>query len=126
MNEPRVGRWLIYGIIDPEGSALIYVGKTHKRRELRLREHVEAALEGSSIPIHVRIRAMIDAGRYPEIFVLKRVEPDGSWREQERQAIAFWRTVQPDMLPVAVPPQTAKSHTVTIRAVEMFNVRDGG
>ena len=35
---PRVGRWLIYDIIDPETATLIYVGKTHKRRELRLPE----------------------------------------------------------------------------------------
>lgn len=126
MNEPRVGRWLIYGIIDPKSSTLIYVGKTHKRREIRLREHIEAACEGSLIPIHVRIRLLIDECRFPEIFILKRVEPTGSWREQERQAIAFWRKVWLEMLPIFVPPQTKKSNTVIVKAVDMLNVRDGG
>lgn len=50
---PRVGRYLIYGLIDPRDSSLRYVGKTHKRRERRLAEHVARAVEGRSEPVYI-------------------------------------------------------------------------
>ncbi len=125
-TQPKVGRWLIYGIIDPDSGTLIYIGKTHKRREPRLREHVESSLAGSSAPIHVRIRQLISLGRAPEVFVLKCVEPNGSWPEQERQEIAFWRSMSPEDLPITIRPQTLRSHPVIVRSVEILNVKAGG
>lgn len=42
-SQPRVGRHLIYGLLDPRDLALRYVGKTHMRREHRLARHIERA-----------------------------------------------------------------------------------
>ncbi|WP_457645209.1 hypothetical protein [Profundibacter sp.] len=123
---PRVGRWLIYGILDPADKTLVYVGKTHKRREIRLQEHIERALEGAKTPVHIRIRLMLAAGYSPEVFVLVRVPPDGSWQHEERRQIKLWRTITDQELPIAHPPQTPKSIDVEIRKVELLNVRDGG
>lgn len=57
-KEPRVGRYLIYGLLDPYELCLRYVGKTHKRREIRLKEHIEDALSGSTSPVHQWIRGV--------------------------------------------------------------------
>lgn len=54
-QDVRVGRNLIYGLIDPRDRCLKYVGKTHKRRELRLAEHImkaQGAL-GAVLPVVV-------------------------------------------------------------------------
>ena len=45
----RVGRYLIYGLLDPRNKTLRYIGKTHKRREWRLGEHIELAKENDAI-----------------------------------------------------------------------------
>jgi hypothetical protein len=123
---PRVGRWLIYGLLDPRENTLFYVGKTHKRREIRLQEHIEHALEGANTPVHRRIRLILAAGHSPEVFVLVRVPPDGSWQNEERCQIKLWRAVTDQQLPIIYPPQTAKSIDVEIRKVDLMNVRDGG
>ena len=123
---PRVGRWLIYGLLDPRNKTLIYVGKTHKRREIRLQEHIERALEGANTPVHQRIRSILNAGHSPEVFVLVRVPPDGSWQHEERHQIKLWRAITHQELPIIFPPQTPKSVDVEIRNVELLNVRDGG
>ena len=122
----RVGRWLIYGIIDERTNNLIYVGKTHKRREIRLREHIEHALEGARTPLHVRIREILVEGCQPSIFVLARVPPTGSWKNEERFQITKWRNIRDEDLPLIYPPQTTKSVAVRIDRVELLNVRDGG
>ena len=125
-SDPRVGRWLIYGLLSPRDKTLIYVGKTHKRREIRLQEHIERALEGANTPVHQRIRSILDAGHSPEVFVLVRVPPDRSWQHEERRQIRLWRTITNQELPIMYPPQTPKSIDVEIRKVELLNVRDGG
>ncbi len=122
----RVGRWLVYGIIDPRGNILIYVGKTHKRREVRLREHIDRAREGGATPIYQRIRIILEDGFLPEIFVLARVPPDGSWQDEERSQIRYWKNIDPACLPIIHPPQTRKSQHVLIQSVELLNVRGGG
>ena len=122
----RVGRWLIYGIIDERTNTLIYVGKTHKRREIRLSEHIERALEGACTPLHVHIREILAEGSQPSIFVIARVPPTRSWKSEERFQIAKWRNISDENLPINYPPQTAKSLAVRIDAVELLNVRDGG
>lgn len=125
-KEPRVGRYLIYGLVDPRDSCLRYIGKTHKRREIRLAEHIAAAREGSSRPVHLWIRDALAAGVHPEIFVLERVEANLSWEAAEKSAIERWREWQKAALPYVYPPQTAKSTEVTIARVELLNVRAGG
>ena len=126
MKETRVGRWLIYGLIERNSGRLFYVGKTHKRREHRLREHVEAAMDGSDYPVHQHIRRVIEAGDPPEIFVLQVVKPTNSWQAAERQQILHWRNVSHKLLPVLHRAQTQKSSDVLIRHIDLKNVRDGG
>jgi len=125
-QEPRVGRYLIYGLIDPRNSCLRYVGKTHKRREIRLAEHVEDAAEGGSRPVHEWIRDLLASGCKPEIFVLARVSANSDWASAEKLAIARWREWPEQQLPYSHPPQTPKSHEVEIHCVRLLNVRSGG
>lgn len=126
MKEIRVGRWLIYGLIEERTGCLFYVGKTHKRREHRLREHLEAAHEGSRYPVHHHIRKILAAGDAPGIFVLQRIKPSDSWQEAERFQIRYWRELRRDLLPVLHQGQTPKSDDVWIRGINLQNVRDGG
>lgn len=60
-EKPRVGRVLVYGLLDPRDATLRYVGKTHKRREVRLAEHLERAAEGSALPVHRWVRELTKA-----------------------------------------------------------------
>lgn len=126
MKETRVGRWLIYGLVEKSTGCLFYVGKTHKRREHRLREHIEAATEGSSYPVHQHIRRIVAAGEVPEIFVIERAEPTDSWQAVEKLQIQHWRNLSQESLPVLHRAQTPKSDDVWIRRVDLKNVRDGG
>ena len=125
-KEPRVGRYLIYGLLDPRDRCLRYIGKTHKRREIRLAEHIEDAMMGGSRPVHLWIREVISAGIQPEVFVLQHVTPESSWGDAEKQAIERWRNWPEGALPYIHAPQTKKSQEVTIEKVELLNVRAGG
>lgn len=126
MPERNPGRYLIYGLLDPRDEALRYIGKTHKRREIRLAEHIEAAREGDTWPLHNWIRELMDADAEPVIFVLERIPGSASWQEAEKKAIATWREWPDGELPHVHPPQTPKSRTITIRSVDLLNVRAGG
>ena len=125
-SEPRVGRYLIYGLLDPRDSTLRYIGKTHKRREIRLREHLEAAEQGRTTPVYRWIRALQSAGFQPMIFVLARIPPGSDWRESEARAIYRWRSWPSDRLPYVHPPQTPKSVPVEIHGGSLLNVQPGG
>jgi len=125
-KEPRVRRYLIYGLLDPRELCLRYVGKTHKRWEIRLKEHIEDALSGSTSPVHKWIREIIAYGIEPEVFVIRRVTPDVSWQDAEKEEINRWRNWPVYELPYFHPPQTKKSKDVTIEKVDLLNVRDGG
>ena len=122
----RVGRYLIYGLLDPRDQILRYVGKTHKRRELRLAEHIEDAKLGGSRPLHVWIRSLLSESLEPEVFVLKRIPPNESWEEAERSEIAKWGAAHPNDFPIVHQPQTPKSRTVKIRGAKLTNVHSGG
>jgi hypothetical protein len=122
----RVGRNLIYGLVDPCDNCLRYIGKTHKRRENRLSEHVEAALEGSPLPVHQWIRGLLACGLSPEIFILERTPPELDWRWAEIAAIERWRNWQENRLPYTHPPQTWKSMPTLIEKVELLNIAAGG
>jgi hypothetical protein len=92
MARPRVGRFLIYGLVDPRDRSLRYIGKTHKRCEARLAEHVALAMEGNAAPVYGWIRSLLGNGLEPEVFILERVEPTGDWRCAEQAAISRWRS----------------------------------
>lgn len=123
---PRVGRYLIYGLLDPRDRSLRYVGKTHMRRERRLERHLEAAEIGRMAPVSAWIRGLVAEGLRPHIFVLRRVSADQDWRQAEREEIARWLAWPPGELPVIVAPQTRKSTPTEVRRVSLLNVQFGG
>lgn len=125
-REPRVGRYLIYGLLDPRDNCLRYVEKTHKRREWRLAEHIESALGGSATPVHVWIQELLENGLEPLVFVIRKVPADASWQDAERQEIKRWRNWKKENLPHSHPPQTKKSDEVVITDVRLLNVLAGG
>jgi len=122
----RVGRYLIYGLLDPRDGSLHYIGKTHKRREWRLAEHIQLARDGDSRPVYDWIRTLLEAGVEPEIFVWRRIPADADWRQAERDAIAFWSLREAIPFPYVHPPQTPKSTELVIRSVQLENAREGG
>lgn len=126
MKEIRPSRFLIYGLIDPRNRCLRYVGKTHKRREIRLREHIEKAESGAKSHVYNWIRGVLESKHAPEIFVLERVPGNESWEEAEQRQIAFWRTPQSIEFPYIYPPQTPKSKPTLIEMVKLTNIHDGG
>ena len=126
MTNTRPSRFLIYGLIDPRDRCLRYVGKTHKRREIRLSEHVGAARNGEVSHVYNWIRELLNSVNMPEIFVLERVSGSHSWEEAERRQIAFWRDPIGISFPYSHSPQTRKSVTTVIRSVKLTNIHDGG
>jgi hypothetical protein len=105
---------------------LRYIGKTHKRREIRLQEHIEAAQAGETAHVYRWLRALLKAGHLPDIFVLERVPGTDSWEEAERRQIAFWRAPRKIDFPYTHPPQTRKSVPTLIRSAKLTNMHDGG
>ncbi|MBF0261548.1 MAG: hypothetical protein HQL97_06950 [Magnetococcales bacterium] len=125
MRTTSVGRYLIYGLIDPRNRSLRYIGKTHKRREVRLQEHIQAATEKQS-PVYKWIGELLDKGLTPEIFILERVPKEQDWRLAERFHIEKWRSCKDISFPYIHPPQTIKSTTTRIDSAELTNVAAGG
>ena len=126
MTNVRPSRFLIYGLIDPRDRCLRYVGKTHKRREIRLQEHIAAAKEGERSHLYNWLRGLLKEKKEPEIFVLERVPGSDSWEEAERRQIALWRDPQHVEFPYTHPPQTPKSRPTHINSVKLTNIQDGG
>ncbi len=122
----RPSRFLIYGLVDPRDRCLRYIGKTHKRRELRLQEHIEAARVGKSSYVYNWIRELLASDNVPEIFVLERISGDCSWEEAERRHIKFWRWPTGVEFLFIHPPQTRKSVPTIINCVNLTNIHDGG
>ena len=117
----RPSRYLIYGLLDPTTNELRYIGKTHKRRELRLQEHIERARNGEKTYVYNWIRRMLSKSQTPHIFVLERVPGASSWEEAERRHIQFWDSLSPDDFPIKYPPMTPKSEAVSILGVRLTN-----
>jgi len=126
MTAARPSRFLIYGLVDPRDRCLRYIGKTHKRREIRLQEHIDAAQAGQTSYAYNWLRGVLTTGHVPEIFVLERVPGSDSWEEAERRHIAFWRAPNGIDFPYTHPPQTRKSVPTVIRSAKLTNMHDGG
>ena len=122
----HVGRYLIYGLLDPRNNSLRYIGKTHKRREWRLAEHIEHAKDNDQRPVYNWVRELLDSGIEPYIFIWRRIPPEHDWREAEKQAISFWSNPKEIEFPYIHPPQTPKSERVIIRRVQLENATSGG
>ena len=117
----RPSRYLIYGLLDPTTNEIRYIGKTHKRRELRLQEHIEQARTGVETEVYKWIRCVLSKSEVPHIFVLERVPGASSWEEAERRHIQFWDSLSPDDFPIKYPPMTPKSEAVLIVGVRLTN-----
>lgn len=126
MTTVRPSRFLIYGLIDPRDRCLRYIGKTHKRRELRLQEHIEGARAGKSSYVYNWIRELLESDHLPEIFVIDRIPGDCSWEEAERRQIEFWRKPVGIKFPYTHPPQTRRSVPTLIKSVNLTNIHEGG
>jgi hypothetical protein len=122
----RPGRYLIYGLLDPESKTLRYVGKTHKRREIRLAEHIRDAEEGSKLHVHNWIRGVLKSGNKPTIFVLDRIPATADWAEAEIRHIRYWKTLPEAFLPMRYPAMTKGSETVDIYGIALTNMTEGG
>jgi len=122
----RPSRFLIYGLLDPRDRSLRYIGKTHKRRELRLQEHLEAARRGKTSYVYNWRRELLESDRLHEIFVVERIPGDCSWEEAERCQIRFLRDPAGVKFPYTHPPQTRKSMPTIIHSVTLTNIHEGG
>lgn len=125
-SKVRVGRYLIYGLVDPIDRGLRYIGKTHKRRELRLNEHIKHAVENDQRPVYNWIRSLLIENEQPEIFIFKKISADSDWRLAEKEAILFWKQNNLVQFPYIHPPQTKKSEETLIKYVDLLNATSGG
>lgn len=125
-NEPRVGRTLIYGLIDPKTKHLRYIGKTHKKKENRLQEHIEAANSGKDLFVYKWMRKLIKNNSLPMIIILERVPPSSKWQEAEKRHIAHWGSIAPKYFPILYPPMSPKSTSTEIAGVSLTNLTLGG
>lgn len=71
MGKPS--RILIYALISPLDDCLFYIGKTKRRREFRLIEHIESAVSGSRTPLYDDFRRYLMQGVVPKIYVIEKV-----------------------------------------------------
>ena len=126
MTIVRPSRFLIYGLIDPRNRCLRYVGKTYKRRELRLQEHIDAARAGETTFVYNWIRDLLESDCFPEIFVLERIPGSDSWEDAERRLIRFWREPAEIEFPYTHTAQTRKSVPTIINSVNLTNIHEGG
>lgn len=122
----RVGRYLIYGLLDPRDNSLRYIGKTHKRKEWRLREHIELAKENNPRSVYKWIRQLLKNELEPLIFILKRISAEDDWRLAEKEVISYWANPKNIKYPYTYPAQTKKSTSVIIKSVKLENLTDGG
>jgi hypothetical protein len=126
MTTVHPSRFLIYGLVDPRDRCLRYIGKTHKRREIRLQEHVDAARAGEKSYVYNWIRRLLESNQLPEIFVIERVPGTDSWEEAERSQIKFWREPAGIKFPYTHPAQTRKSVPTILNMVNLTNIHKGG
>jgi len=104
---------------------LSYIGKTHKRKEWRLAEHIKHAKEEDQRPVYHWIRELLKEDLEPEIFVWKKINADSSWRTAEKEPIGFWKKASVTF-PYIHPPQTKKSIETVIKSVQLMNATNGG
>lgn len=105
----------IYGLYEPDGIALRYVGKANNA-ERRLKTHL---LErGQSRPVNRWIKALVSRGQSPVMRVLENV-PNDQWEQAERRLIAEHRKTS-SLLNVAdggaMPSQTDQERKKAAKA----------
>ncbi len=116
-------RILIYGLLSPIDNCLFYIGQTKKRREFRLLEHIQEAVQGTKTPVYNDIRRYMFMGSIPEIFVVEKVTDIELANERELYWINWFNDLEKSKLPISWKPQTPKSLNKVIEKIVITNVR---
>ena len=112
---------VIYGLCDPRTGVLRYVGKTVQPLPRRLRAHLSQKTEDHRGRWIAVLRA---EGLVPDIFCIEEVPEDACWREAERHAIAYYRSVGCVLTNNASGGDGPESYTSTMRAKMAQSARD--
>jgi group I intron endonuclease len=81
----------IYGIYDSEEPQLIrYVGKTKKKIQERLNQHIYLSKRKVKRPLYLWIKKLLDDGKKPEVVLIEETD-DKEWVEKEIFWIRFYR-----------------------------------
>lgn len=84
--------WVIYALSDPRAPAEVrYVGKTVKKPEYRLTEHLAYSRKPVVTHLTCWLRSLSEIGLKPEILVLERGEAGADWISAEQRWIASFR-----------------------------------
>lgn len=94
----------IYGLVNPDDNVIFYVGCTNKTLRERLRHHYDSTREAANTDrrkISKRHQFIIDI--YPTIadIVLLDVANETNWQDKEREYIAKYRLINPNLTNVA-------------------------
>lgn len=87
----------IYGLCDPKTSELRFIGATVQPLKQRLAKHLQDEPNAS---LAYWIKSLGRQHLVPEIFELESVEPN-NWREAHEYWIAYFRSVEADLLSLA-------------------------
>lgn len=85
----------IYGLCDPRTSELRFIGATAQPLRQKLAKHLQDEPNAS---LAYWITSLRNQHLVPEIFELESVEPS-DWREAHEYWIAYFRSVEADLLP---------------------------
>lgn len=85
---------VIYGLCDPRTGALRYVGKTTQPLLRRLKQHLR---DKTSDHRGRWVQAILRSKTSPDIFVIEKIEEGNCWREAERHAVAYFKSLGCDL-----------------------------
>lgn len=105
----------LYALLDPRSKKVRYIGKTHRRVEDRLREHLKDARSsrGSSYRANW-IRSLLKEGLTPDVLYLDSVA--GSGDEEEVAFIGIAKSLGCDLVNYAPGGRGVTRHTPEVRA----------
>lgn len=101
----------IYALCQSDGRVR-YVGKTVQKPSRRLIHHINAARRGRRLPVSYWIRKRQASGFRPIVRVLETANST-NWVEREQFWIAFYRSVEPDLLNLTAGGEGLSGHTLS-------------
>jgi hypothetical protein len=84
----------IYGLVDPRTGELRYVGISKVSANRRLKRHIKAARNGSTLPVHIWLRKLIALGVVPMAALIE----EAGTRQREVFWIAHYRAAGAHLL----------------------------
>lgn len=82
---------IIYGIYDPNKPEIIrYVGKTKKKINQRLNEHIYLSKKGVKRPVNLWIKKLLDNDIFPKIIEIEKTNIN-EWCDREIYWVSFYR-----------------------------------